>query len=100
MIDRRTVDHVARLARLALSEQERQRFAAQLGRILEYIARLDALDLTGVPPTAHVVPMTNVFRPDAVTPSLPRDEVLAAAPAQADGFFVVPRVLDAGAADA
>lgn len=99
MIDSRTVDHVARLARLALSAEERERFTVQLGRILEYIARLDALDLADVPPTSHVVPMVNVFRPDAVTPSLPRDEVLAAAPAQAEGFFVVPRVLDAGAAD-
>ncbi|MDR7482168.1 MAG: Asp-tRNA(Asn)/Glu-tRNA(Gln) amidotransferase subunit GatC [Armatimonadota bacterium] len=99
MIDHRTVDHVARLARLALSPEERERFAAQLGRILEYIARLDALDLADVPPTSHVVPMVNVFRADVVTPSLPRDEVLGAAPAQADGFFVVPRVLDVGAAD-
>ncbi|MCL6554183.1 MAG: Asp-tRNA(Asn)/Glu-tRNA(Gln) amidotransferase subunit GatC [Firmicutes bacterium] len=99
MIDRETVAHVARLARLALTEEECQRFVAQLGRILEYVARLNALDLTDVPPTAHVVPMVNVFRADAVTPSLSREDVLAGAPAHAEGFFVVPRVLEAGADD-
>ncbi len=99
MIDRETVAHVARLARLALTEDERQRFVEQLGRILEYIARLNALDLTDVPPTTHVVPMVNVFRADVVRPSLAREEVLAAAPAHADGFFVVPRVLEAAADD-
>jgi aspartyl-tRNA(Asn)/glutamyl-tRNA(Gln) amidotransferase subunit C len=94
-IDPLIVEHVARLARLALSEEERARFTEQLGRILEYAARLDALPLDGVPPTSHVIPVTNVLREDAVTPSLPREEVLSQAPAHRDGFFEVPRVLDA-----
>lgn len=96
MIDRGTVDHVARLARLALAEDERERFAEQLGRILDYAGRLAALPLDGVPPTSHALPMTNVLREDAVTPSLPRDEVLAQAPAHRDGFFEVPRVFEEG----
>jgi len=86
---------VARLARLALSDDERARFADQLARILEYCARLDRIPLEGVPPTSHVLPLTNVLRPDAVTPSLPRDDVLAGAPAHAQGFFLVPRVFEA-----
>lgn len=96
MIDRDTVEHVARLARLALTEEERERFAEQLGRILEYADRLSALPLDDVPPTSHALPMTNVLRDDAVATSLPRDEVLAQAPAHRDGFFVVPRVFDEG----
>jgi aspartyl-tRNA(Asn)/glutamyl-tRNA(Gln) amidotransferase subunit C len=94
-IDRATVEHVARLARLALDEEERDRFAEQLGRILEYCRRLDALSIADVPPTSHVVPLTNVLRNDVVTPSLDRDEVLTQAPARAGGFFQVPRVFDA-----
>lgn len=96
-IERATVEHVARLARLALSEQERDRFAEQLGRILEYCALLDAQPIEGVPPTSHVIPITNVLRDDAVTPSLPRQEVLAQAPSHEAGFFRVPRVLEADA---
>jgi aspartyl-tRNA(Asn)/glutamyl-tRNA(Gln) amidotransferase subunit C len=94
-IDRATVEHVARLARLALSEDERERFAGQLARILEYCARLDQIPIEGVPATSHVLPLTNVLRPDVVTPSLPREDVLAGAPAHAQGFFVVPRVFEA-----
>ncbi|MGQ0550091.1 MAG: Asp-tRNA(Asn)/Glu-tRNA(Gln) amidotransferase subunit GatC [Armatimonadota bacterium] len=96
-IDRVTVEHVARLARLALSDEERERFAEQLGRILEYCALLDAQPLEGVPPTSHVMPITNVLRDDVVTPSLSREEVLGQAPAHEAGFFRVPRVLDADA---
>ena len=93
-IDRETVEHVARLARLALSEDDRRRYAEQLGRILEYCAKINELPLTDVPPTSHVVPITNVLRDDIVTPSLDRDEVLAQAPAHEQGFFRVPRVLE------
>ncbi len=95
MIDDRVVSHVARLSRLNLSEEERERFGAQLGSILDYVRQLEALDLTGVPATAHAVPVTNVLRDDVPGPSLPRDEVLANAPASEDGFFVVPPVIEA-----
>jgi aspartyl-tRNA(Asn)/glutamyl-tRNA(Gln) amidotransferase subunit C len=93
-IDRKVVDHVAQLARLDLSEQERMRYAEQLGRILEYCAKLDELDTTEVEPTSHVIAMTNVFRDDVVETSLPRDAVLAGAPDQDDGFFKVPPVIE------
>jgi aspartyl-tRNA(Asn)/glutamyl-tRNA(Gln) amidotransferase subunit C len=93
-IDRAAVEHVARLARLALTDEERGRFAGQLARILEYCAKLDEQVLDGVPATTHVLPMGNVLRPDVVAQSLPRDEVLASAPAHEQGFFKVPRVFD------
>jgi len=93
-IDQATVEHVARLARLALTEDERARFADQLARILEYCARLDQMPIEGVPPTSHVVPIVNVLREDAIVPSLSRDEVLAQAPAHEQGFFKVPPVFE------
>jgi aspartyl-tRNA(Asn)/glutamyl-tRNA(Gln) amidotransferase subunit C len=93
-IDPATVDHVARLARLALDDEERERFAQQLARILEYCRLLDAQPIDGVPATSHVLPLTNVLRPDVVTPSLSRDEVLAQGPAHEQGFFKVPRVFE------
>jgi aspartyl-tRNA(Asn)/glutamyl-tRNA(Gln) amidotransferase subunit C len=94
-ITRSDVEHVARLARLALTDDEITRFTDELGHILEHAADLATLDLDGVEPTAHPLPLTNVMRPDEVRPPLPRDEVLAAAPAVEDGRFRVPRILDA-----
>ena len=93
MIDDRTVAHVARLSRLELSAEEREKFRDQLGEILAYVRRLDALDLTDVPPTAHVRPMANVLRDDEVRPSLTQEEALANAPAVEQGYFVVPPVI-------
>jgi len=94
MIDDRVVAHVARLGRLDLSEEEREKFRAQLGSILEHFRQLDAVDLTDVPATAHVLPMTNVLRDDVPGACLPRDEALANAPATEDGYFVVPAVIE------
>ena len=85
---------VARLARLALSEQQLALYEAQLGDILEHAARVQAMPTDGVPPTSHPIPMTNAFRPDEVTAVLDRDEVLAQAPDAVDGYFRVPRILD------
>jgi aspartyl-tRNA(Asn)/glutamyl-tRNA(Gln) amidotransferase subunit C len=93
MIDDRTVAHVARLSRLELSPEERAKFREQLGEILAYVRRLEALDLTGVAPTAHVRPMANVLRDDDVRPSLTQEEALANAPAVEQGYFVVPPVI-------
>ena len=93
-IDQGTVEHVARLARLALTDEERARFADQLGRILEYCARLDQMPIEGVPATSHVVPIVNVLREDVVGQSLSRDDVLAQAPAHDQGFFRVPPVFE------
>ena len=94
-LTRADVEHVATLARLALTDDEIEHFTAQLEVILEHAAQIAALDTSDVPPTAHPLPVVNVLRADAVRPSLPRDEVLAMAPAAEDGRFRVPRILDA-----
>ena len=87
------VQHVAQLARLALSDDEAERFTEQLTVILDHAQDVAALDLEGVPPTAHPLPLVNVLRADEVRPSLDRDEVLAQAPAAEDRRFRVPRIL-------
>ena len=87
------VAHVARLARLELRPDELESFTAQLGAVLDHAADLDSLDLDGVEPTTHPLPLSNVLRPDEVGPTLDPDEVLAAAPAVEDGQFRVPPVL-------
>jgi len=87
------VAHVARLARLALSAEELERFTGQLAAVLEHAADVEALDTSGVEPTAHRLPLANVLRPDSVAPTLDRDEVLAAAPDSHEGRFAVPRIL-------
>jgi aspartyl-tRNA(Asn)/glutamyl-tRNA(Gln) amidotransferase subunit C len=90
MIDREQVLHVARLARLELSEPEVERMATELSGILEHVDRITALDLDDVEPTAHVVALSNVLRPDEPVPSLPRERALEQAPDPADGAFRVP----------
>ncbi|MDQ1432450.1 MAG: aspartyl-tRNA(Asn)/glutamyl-tRNA(Gln) amidotransferase subunit [Actinomycetota bacterium] len=94
-LTRADVEHVAQLARLALTEEEIEGFTEQLGVILDHSAQVAALDTYDVPPTAHPLPLVNVLRADEVRPCLPRDEVLAMAPATEDGRFRVPRILDA-----
>jgi aspartyl-tRNA(Asn)/glutamyl-tRNA(Gln) amidotransferase subunit C len=93
-ISRDDVAHLARLARLALSDDELDHFAGQLEVILGSVARVGEVAADDIPPTSHAIPLTNVFREDEVTPSLSTDEVLAAAPAAEDGRFRVPRILD------
>ncbi len=93
-ITREQVDHVARLARLGLSDEEREMMRAQLDAILAYIDKLNELDTREVEPTSHVIPMTNVFREDTVSPSLAQEEALANAPDRQDAFFRVPRILE------
>jgi aspartyl-tRNA(Asn)/glutamyl-tRNA(Gln) amidotransferase subunit C len=88
------VAHVARLARLEVTDEEQERFAEQLGAVLAHAADVEALDTAGVPPTAHPLPLLNVVREDVVTPSLDRDEVLAQAPEAESGRFRVPRIMD------
>src|SRR5579862_1402133 len=85
--------YVARLARLALSEEELDTYAVQLADVLEHAAEVAALDTSGVGPTAHPIPLRNVLRDDEVRASLDRDEVLAQAPSAEDGRFRVPRIL-------
>jgi aspartyl-tRNA(Asn)/glutamyl-tRNA(Gln) amidotransferase subunit C len=94
-ITRAEVAHLARLARLALAEDELDGLAAQLDVILGAVAEIgEVTDAADVKPTTHAVPLENVMRPDEIRPSLQRDEVLAAAPAAEDGRFRVPRILD------
>lgn len=92
-ITRDDVEHVARLARLALTPAEVDALTQELGVILDYAAQVDALDTEGVPPTAHPLPLVNVLRPDEVRPGLDRSEVLAEAPATEADRFRVPRIL-------
>lgn len=88
------VEHVAQLARLALSHEEKELFREQLSAILEYAERLQTLDTDQIPPTATVLPLKNIMRDDEVRPSLPLADVLANAPDAADGCFRVPVVLE------
>lgn len=93
-LDEAAVRHVAHLARLDISDDEVARFADQLSTILEYVEQLGELDTTGVPPTAHPLPVVNVFRDDTARPSWGPDRALDNAPQRHDDFFRVPRVLE------
>jgi aspartyl-tRNA(Asn)/glutamyl-tRNA(Gln) amidotransferase subunit C len=88
------VKYVAHLARLNLTPDEEQAFGAQLGHVLDYIAKLSELDVSGVEPTAHAVPLVNVLRPDEVRPSLSNEVALQNAPAKANALFVVPKIVE------
>jgi len=88
------IEKVARLARLELSEDEKETFENQMEQILTYMEQLNRIDTTGVEPTSHAIPVDNVFRDDEVKPSFPREEVLAIAPEEEDGHFKVPRIIE------
>lgn len=93
-ISREEVAHLARLARLAVTEDELDRFAGQLDVILQSVARVGEIAAVDVPPTSHSVPLTNVLRDDVVVPGLARQDALAAAPDTEDDRFRVPRILE------
>jgi len=88
------VEHIAELAKLGLTEEEVERFSQQLSAILEYAQRLQELDTDAIPPTAQVITLQNVMRPDEVRPSFPREDILANAPAAEKGCFKVHAVLE------
>ncbi|MUT68625.1 Asp-tRNA(Asn)/Glu-tRNA(Gln) amidotransferase subunit GatC [Paenibacillus sp. NEAU-GSW1] len=88
------VEHVANLARLELTEQEKEQFTGQLNAILKYAEKLNSLDTDGVEPTSHVLPITNVMREDITRESLPIEKVLLNAPDEEDGQIKVPAVLE------
>jgi aspartyl-tRNA(Asn)/glutamyl-tRNA(Gln) amidotransferase subunit C len=94
MITREDVEHLARLARLQLGEDELERTREQLSGILSYIDKLNALDTASVEPTSHAVPLVNVMREDVVELCFPREAMLANAPDPAGEFFRVPRILE------
>jgi aspartyl-tRNA(Asn)/glutamyl-tRNA(Gln) amidotransferase subunit C len=93
-ISRADVEHVARLARLALTDDEVETLTVELGKILHHAGEVGALDTGDVPPTSHPLPLRNVLRPDVARRGIDRDEVLAAAPAVEDDRFRVPRIVD------
>jgi len=88
------IKYVAHLARLSLTPAEEEQFGAQLAGILEYIEKLKQLDVSGIEPTAHAVPLVNVARADRVRPSLSNEEALRNAPAKANGLFIVPKIVE------
>ena len=88
------VKYVAHLARLALTPEEEKQLGAQLGSILGYIEKLRELDVSGVEPTAHAVPMVNVTRADEIRESLSHEDALRNAPRSANGLFIVPKIVE------
>ncbi len=93
-LSREEVQKVALLARLELTQEELDAQAQHINTLLQYVEVLQTLDVTGVPPTSHVLPMVNVLREDIMRPSLSREEVLANAPESREGCFVVPRIVE------
>jgi aspartyl-tRNA(Asn)/glutamyl-tRNA(Gln) amidotransferase subunit C len=93
-ITRETVQKIARLANLNLSEDEQVLYAGQLEKIVEYVHKLKELDTTGVPQTTHALPLQDVWREDEVAPGLSHEDALAEAPDPAEGCFRVPRIIE------
>lgn len=94
IISDETIEYVGILAKLELSDEEKEQAKSDMGRMLDYIDKLGELDTNGVEPMSHVFPVQNVFREDVVTNSDTREELLANAPEQKDGMFMVPRTFD------
>ena len=94
MSDPFDVRYVAQLARLDLSDAEIAKFQSQLGQVLAHVEKLGKVDVTGVEPTAHSVPLINVTRPDVVRDTLPHDAAMKNAPRQANGLFIVPKIVE------
>ncbi len=88
------VKYVAHLARLSLTPEEEEKIGAQLSHVLGYIEKLKQVDVSGVEPTAHAFPLVNVTRPDETRPSMPHEDALRNAPAQANGLFMVPKIVE------
>ncbi len=88
------IDYVANLARIALTDEEKERFSGQLGQVLDYIEKLNTLDVSGVEPTAHAFPLENVWRADEPEPGFPVETALKNAPAVRDNMVVVPKVVE------
>ena len=88
------IDYVANLARIALTAEERALFSGQLEEVLTYIEKLNTVDVDGVEPTAHAIPVTNVWRDDQPRPGLSQEQAVMNAPSSRDGMFVVPKVVE------
>ncbi len=92
MISLKDTQHVAKLARLELTEEEQENYTKQLGSILSYVEKLNEVDTTGIEPMAHSVKISNVMREDTVVQDFTREEMLKNAPCEEDGFFKVPKI--------
>ncbi len=88
------IDHIAMLARLDLTNEEKEIFSKQLSSIIEYINKLNELDTTSIKPTAHILPIKNIFRDDKLKPSLLKDKALQNAPGRTDDFYRVPKIIE------
>lgn len=88
------VEHIAHLARLRLTEEEKEKFGSQLSSILTYVEKLNEIETSGIEPTSHVLAIGNVMREDALQPSLPAEDALINAPDQTDFFYRVPRIIE------
>ncbi|WP_136479612.1 Asp-tRNA(Asn)/Glu-tRNA(Gln) amidotransferase subunit GatC [Acetivibrio thermocellus] len=93
-VDKETIEYVANLARLRLSEKEKEKLALDLESIISYVDKLNELDTSKIIPTVHVIPIKNVFRDDEVRDSYPKDKMLMNAPEKEDGCFKVPKVVE------
>lgn len=92
MITKEDVKHVAKLARLELTEEEIDKYSTQLGSILEYVQQMNEVDTTGIEPMPHAIPLTNVMREDVVKYEQTKEELMKNAPYEEDGFFRVPKI--------
>ena len=92
MITKDDVRHVAKLARLELTEEETEKYSKQLGDILKYVEQMNEVDTTNVEPMSHAIPVVNVMREDKVVSEQTKEELMANAPAKEDGFFRVPKI--------
>jgi aspartyl-tRNA(Asn)/glutamyl-tRNA(Gln) amidotransferase subunit C len=93
-ISKENIEHIASLARLSLTEEEKDLFGSQLSSIFNYMEKLNGLDTTDVEPTSHVLPLSNVMRDDVPQPSIPREDTLLNAPDHTDKFFRVPKIIE------
>lgn len=88
------VRHVARLARITLSDEQVEIFRKQLNDIVEYVEKLNEIETSNIEPTSHIVPLNNIFREDSMIPSLPRQEMLKNAPDSNERFYIVPKIIE------
>lgn len=93
-ISKEEIEHIASLARLYLSEDEKELFGSQLSSVLDYMEKLNELDTKDIEPTSHVLPLSNVMRNDIASPSIPREDALLNAPDHTDKFFRVPKIIE------
>lgn len=94
MIDKAQVEHIARLARLSIPEEEKEALSGQLSAILGYMEKLNSLNTEGIEPTSHVLEIANVFRDDEPIPSLSPDDAISNAPERSDSFYKVPKIIE------